>query len=268
MNRFIVYLLMLVLCAAASAFGEADLIGCWEFDSEYMYNMGLMPEGDTPEYVSRKCIMEFLPDGDLTVYLVRGGNDYTYTDNTITVYYENFILQWLGDEPEMLTKEYAYVLNGDELLQIYSSPDHDIYLIYRRLGEGEGLFGKWKESFWLDEEGYAAYLNGQPISENGENTIREYKPDGKLTVWDDIIYELAYSSEDYSDAWGGGSDVSDWALTYTADGTNIIISGRDDTETVAYRFEDGRLVLTFEESVFDGEDQVTFEGQIYLKRVS
>ena len=267
MKRLFAFLLMLALCIGVSAVGEEALIGCWEFYSEYMDQLELIPVGGLPAYGSMRCIMEFLPDGGLTVYAGGSVTDYTYTENTITVYYENTLLQLFGDEPRMLTKEYAYTLDGDRLLQIYASLNRNVFMIYRRLGDGEGLFGKWKEVASLDEKGYEAYVNGQSIPENGE-TIWEYDPDGKLVLWEDIVYELAYSSEDYSDAWEGGSDISDWALTYTADGTNMIIIGRDVAETVAYRFEDGRLVLIFTDSYFDGEEQVDTEETIYLKRVS
>lgn len=255
MKRMAALLLALVMCLSISALGDEELIGSWKVDYDYMAEQGLIPEEELAAYKSgENVLMEFLPDGTLNLYYGQAC-DYTYTEDKVTMIYTDSFFSMLDfEELPTVNIEYAYTLNGDELI-LLTSPEEGNYLICRRESGEEGLVGCWNVIAQLDDAEYAEYLKGKPLSERLKGMF-DFKADGTCMMWISIADELP-------DVPDGINPV----FTYTVDSEILTVEIEGDTETMSYGFEDGRLVITITDSYFDGEDWVDTEEKLFLTRV-
>ena len=139
------------MCLSISALGDDELIGSWEVDYDYMAEQGMIPEGELASYKSgENVLMEFLPDGTLNLYYGHAC-DYTYTEDKVTMIYTESIFFMVDfEELPTVTIEYAYTLNGDELI-LLTEPEEGSYLICRRKSGEEGFVGCWNVIAQLDE---------------------------------------------------------------------------------------------------------------------
>ena len=249
MKRMAALLLALVICLSISAFGAEDLIGSWECVATVLN--GVLTEKEENE----KELWVFRPDGTWQLY---GGNvfDYTFTDDRITVSYEDWLGKLIGYANRALTKEYSYILNDDVLVLIYTVNERSIYMVYQR-ESGEGLFGRWNKVAWLyNEEDYKAWQNTSTLTEEPVDEFIDFCTDGMCVFWQLCISEY--------DDW---AEIPDLTFKYAVNGEKLTLSMGNDVYDVGYTYEDGQLVLTFTDSYLDGRDWVNTEEKVFLSCV-
>ena len=249
MKRMTVLTLAFILLSGFFAVGERSLVGSWERTATAVD--GVNYENDERE----KELWVFWPDGTWQLY---EGNvlDYAFTDDRITISYEDPFSALIGYESRIRTKEYSYILDGDVLVLIYTVDERSIYMVHQR-ESGEGLFGRWNRVAMLNnEEDYRAWLNASTPTEEPVFEFYDFYADGKCVFWQGSIPVY--------DDW---NEVPDLTLKYAVSGENLTLVLGNDSYEVGYSFEDDQLTLTFEDSIFDGEDWVNAEEKVTLRRV-
>ena len=249
MKRMAALLLAVAMCLSISTFGEEDLIGSWECVATVLN--GVLTEKEENE----KELWAFRPDGTWQLY---DGNviDYTFTEDKITISYDDSFSKLIGYENRVLTKEYSYILNDDVLVLIYTVNGSSTYMVHQR-ESGEGLFGRWNQVAWLyNEEDYKAWQNTSTLTEELVDEFIDFCTDGKCVFW-----QACYPA--YDD-W---VEIPDLTFRYAVSGEKLTLSMGNDVYDVGYTFEDGQLVLTFTDSYLDDGDWVNREEKVFLSRV-
>ena len=249
MKRAVVLALAIILCFGCYSMGEETLTGSWERVATVIN--GVIYENDG----AAKELWVFRPDGTWQLY-TGSVIDYSFTDDKITVSYEDSFSKLIGYESRVLTKEYSYILDNDMLVLIYNVNERSIYMVHQR-ESGEGLFGRWNQIATLySEEAYQAWQNSSKLTEEPVLEIIDFYADDKCVFWQGII-----SADDDWD------EIPDLIFRYAVSGESLTLTMGNGVYEVGYTFEDGSLVLTFPGSYFGVEEWVKSEVKLILSHV-
>lgn len=257
MKRNVAFVLAFMLCFSACAIGEEDLIGSWECVANILN--GVLTEMEADE----KELWVFWPDGTWQRY---DGSvmDFTFTDDRIIISYEDPFSELIGYESRVLTKEYSYILDDDELVLIFTTVDGGSYFMIHQRESGEGLFGRWNRVAETSyEEIYQEWQNASTWPEEPILEFIDFYADGKCVYWQGCI-------PDYDDwLYDDWNDIPDLTLRYAASGENLTLTMGNDVYEVGYAFEEGFLVLIFSDVYSDGDggELENTEEKVILSRV-
>ena len=279
MKKLLSALLALLMCFMALAEGES-ITGRWQV--AFVAENGVTIPDES--FLMSKAILEFTADDKVEAFSVTDAryeldgdmltlkqpySDYVLFLNDKTAYNDSYKVSVEGDRLILscvLLSGLAYgslleYIENQGIEEAEETP-FEFYgdsVIFRALGDTDGLIGTWEAIYQLSPEQYEEYLAD---------------PDA-------YVYDVADAPSNYYTVFGraqfraDGScsfirrNTSNDMLSYTVTGDALVIHsytfGSYGDIPCAYRFEDGMLVLTHSEEYFDGEQTVTQTSELYLK---
>ena len=258
-----VFLCLALLCLSVTAICEEDLIGIWK-PQKFVVNGNQAVNqavNDIVGPISKSSIYEFTDEGRIRITQTETLH-YALTDNSLVLIRGEMSADDMAlmDDDEAYT--YEYKLYDGVFVLIQDLGYATVYQPYVRAEGTDGLIGKWNAVFPLSEESFQDYLKNP---EYYESLTQEFSVKSFLVFNEDGTCVQSATHE---------------LLSYAIDGEKLVwkqdMFGRVETQDFAYRFEDGWLVLCYEDSYdvirMEGEEikyePVTDQVEAYLERVS